>query len=243
MKTDQTDDTDLTRRRLLLAAAVLAAGARWPALAGATESDAAAGAFLPAGSAQGQDVLVLGVGIAGLVTAYELHRAGCRVRVLEARERVGGCCWTLRRGDRFIELGGAEQECRFAPGDYLNAAANPSRRAAGWRGAGRASGRSAAPPRGRPPPVLPAAPTRPRHWSPAPASLSRHGPRRSDVAPGHGPRDSGIPAALLCPTGFLVGVGLRPTDERRRSAKPDRIGVDRRNCYGSRRLITTDRAR
>ena len=124
MKTDPTDDTDLSRRRLLLAAALLAAGARWPAMAGPTGSDATAGAFLPTGSAQGQDVLVLGAGIAGLVTAYELHQAGCRVRVLEARERVGGRCWTLRGGDRFTEMGGAEQECRFAPGDYLNPAAN-----------------------------------------------------------------------------------------------------------------------
>ncbi|WP_295579039.1 FAD-dependent oxidoreductase [uncultured Lamprocystis sp.] len=124
MKTDQTDCTDHSRRRLLMAAALLAAGARWPALAGAAGSAATAGAFLPAGSARGQEVLVLGAGIAGLVTAYELHQAGCRVRVLEARERVGGRCWTLRRGDRFTEMGGAEQECRFAPGDYLNAAAN-----------------------------------------------------------------------------------------------------------------------
>jgi monoamine oxidase len=69
-------------------------------------------------------VLVLGAGIAGLVSAYELHRAGCRVRVLEGRPRVGGRCWTVRRGDRVAEIGGAEQVCDFAPGDYLNPAAN-----------------------------------------------------------------------------------------------------------------------
>ncbi|WP_295443862.1 FAD-dependent oxidoreductase [uncultured Thiodictyon sp.] len=122
MNSDELDRPDLSRRCLLLAAAILAAGARWPALAGGTDerNDGA----LPPGSAQGREVLVLGAGIAGLVTAYELHRAGCRVRVLEARERVGGRCWTLRAGDRFTEMGGAEQVCTFASGDYLNAGAN-----------------------------------------------------------------------------------------------------------------------
>jgi monoamine oxidase len=118
---NRADGTDVSRRRLLLAAALLAAGARYPALAAAAGS---AGAVLPKDSAAGREVLVLGAGIAGLAIAHELHRAGCRVRVLEARERVGGRCWTLRGGDRFAEIGGAEQRCAFAPGDYLNPAAN-----------------------------------------------------------------------------------------------------------------------
>ena len=79
---------------------------------------------LPEASGRGHEVLVLGAGIAGLVAAYELHLAGCRVRVLEARERVGGRCWTLRGGDRVVEYGGAEQTCQFPAGEYLNAGAN-----------------------------------------------------------------------------------------------------------------------
>ena len=39
---------------------------------------------LPKQSGRGQSVVVLGAGIAGLVSAYELQRAGYQVTVLEA---------------------------------------------------------------------------------------------------------------------------------------------------------------
>jgi len=42
------------------------------------------------------DVIVIGAGAAGLAAAQELTRAGRSVLVLEARERVGGRCWTRR---------------------------------------------------------------------------------------------------------------------------------------------------
>ena len=47
---------------------------------------------LPAASGNGRSVVVLGAGIAGLVSAYEMRRAGYRVTVLEARDRIGGRC-------------------------------------------------------------------------------------------------------------------------------------------------------
>src|ERR1700678_3758525 len=70
---------------------------------------------------KGASVLVLGAGIAGLVAAYELRNAGYRVQVLEYNGRAGGRNWTLRGGDRYTELGGETQECRFDPGHYINA--------------------------------------------------------------------------------------------------------------------------
>lgn len=42
------------------------------------------------------DAIIVGGGIAGLTLAYDLSRAGRRVRVLEARERLGGLVFTDR---------------------------------------------------------------------------------------------------------------------------------------------------
>ena len=68
----------------------------------------------------GASVLILGAGIAGMVAAYELRKAGYRVQVLEYNSRAGGRNWSLRGGDRYVELGGFAQECRFDPGLYIN---------------------------------------------------------------------------------------------------------------------------
>lgn len=72
------------------------------------------------GAPAGASVLVLGAGIAGVVAAYELRKAGYRVQVLEYNSRAGGRNWSLRGGDRYTELGGSTQECRFDPGLYIN---------------------------------------------------------------------------------------------------------------------------
>ncbi len=69
---------------------------------------------------RGASVLVLGAGIAGMVSALELRDAGYRVQVLEYNNRAGGRNWSLRGGDRYTELGGEEQQCRFDPGLYIN---------------------------------------------------------------------------------------------------------------------------
>src|SRR6185295_1010202 len=78
---------------------------------------------LPRGPGRGRKVVILGAGIAGLVSAYELRRAGWDVTVLEARDRVAGRVWTIRGGDRIVQNGREDQICRFSDGLYLNAGA------------------------------------------------------------------------------------------------------------------------
>lgn len=60
-----------------------------------------------AGSPLETEVVVIGAGAAGLAAADGLARAGCRVLVLEARERVGGRCFTRRMAglDIPVEVG------------------------------------------------------------------------------------------------------------------------------------------
>src|ERR1700756_2428959 len=78
---------------------------------------------LPGASGHGRSVVILGAGIAGLVSAYELQRAGYRVTVLEARDRIGGRSWTIRGGDRIVQTGRPDQLATFDPGLYFNAGA------------------------------------------------------------------------------------------------------------------------
>ncbi|CAL9667364.1 Pseudooxynicotine oxidase [Streptomyces sp. enrichment culture] len=55
---------------------------------------------------QQADVVVVGAGVAGLITARELARAGLKTLVLEARDRLGGRTWTDHRLGRDLEIGG-----------------------------------------------------------------------------------------------------------------------------------------
>ena len=78
---------------------------------------------LPEGSGNGRSVVILGAGIAGLVSAYELGQAGYRVILLEARDRIGGRSWTIRGGDRIVQAGRPDQIAGFASPLYFNAGA------------------------------------------------------------------------------------------------------------------------
>jgi monoamine oxidase len=65
-------------------------------------------------------VLILGGGLAGLTTAYELGKVGYDCRILEARARPGGRVFTVRRGT-VSEEEGSSQTAAFDEGLYFNA--------------------------------------------------------------------------------------------------------------------------
>jgi monoamine oxidase len=66
-------------------------------------------------------VAILGGGIAGLVSAYELGKAGFECTVLEARERPGGRNLTIRDGTSIEFTDGVKQTARWGPDSYFNA--------------------------------------------------------------------------------------------------------------------------
>lgn len=86
---------------------------------------------LGAGSGRGKSVVILGAGVGGVTAALELIRAGYRVTILEAQQRVGGRSLTARKGDvvveQSLEHGRVEQTCKFDEGDGLYINLGPGR--------------------------------------------------------------------------------------------------------------------
>jgi monoamine oxidase len=113
-----------TTRRQLLSAIGLLGGAAALYQAMTTMGHAAETQFHGppdlSGARPGATVIVLGAGLAGMVAAYELSKAGYSVRILEYQARAGGRNWSLYGGDTYTELGGATQKIGFAAGNYLN---------------------------------------------------------------------------------------------------------------------------
>jgi monoamine oxidase len=70
---------------------------------------------------KGTRVVILGGGIAGLVAAYELGKAGWSCTILEARQRPGGRNWSVRNGTEVDFTDGTRQTCTFEEGHYFNA--------------------------------------------------------------------------------------------------------------------------
>ncbi len=85
--------------------------------------EAPVSAFAPERTVTGKKVLILGGGLAGLCSAYELGKLGYQCTILEARPRVGGRVWTIRKGTAETEIGGTAQNCQFDQGLFFNAGA------------------------------------------------------------------------------------------------------------------------
>jgi monoamine oxidase len=83
-------------------------------------ASAAATVDQPVGSGKGTSVVILGGGIAGLASAYELGKLGYTCTLLEARQRVGGRNWTVRNGTKVEFTTGFTQKCAFGEGLYQN---------------------------------------------------------------------------------------------------------------------------
>lgn len=75
------------------------------------------------GTPKNARVIILGAGISGMTAGYELSKLGYTVTILEARDRVGGVNWTVRKGATHTEMGpnGETQVCTFDEGMYVNA--------------------------------------------------------------------------------------------------------------------------
>lgn len=112
-----------TRRQLLTRIGILAGSAglyqAMTSLGHAMETDFKGPPDLR-GAHKGTRVVVLGAGLAGMLAAYELRKAGYSVQILEFQNRAGGRNITLRGGDTVKELGGHTQNVQFAPGNYIN---------------------------------------------------------------------------------------------------------------------------
>ena len=76
---------------------------------------------LTADFGKAKSVVILGGGIAGLVSAYELCKAGFDCTILEARSRPGGRNWTVRDGTKVEFTDGTTQNCSWSEDGYLNA--------------------------------------------------------------------------------------------------------------------------
>ncbi len=117
--------TALTRRRFLEqlgamggSSLVMSAMTSWDVMAGSAGQRPEL-----SGRPAKAKVLILGGGLSGLVTGYELGKLGYDYQVLEARDRAGGLQWTVRKGSEHTEVPGERQVCTFDEGQYINVGA------------------------------------------------------------------------------------------------------------------------
>jgi len=114
----------ISRRDFLNKTTLLAAS--YPAMMALGVLKAApAHAFNLEGRGNGKKVIILGAGLAGMASAYELTKLGYQCTILEARERTGGRCWSVKNGSTHTEIDRAPVTAGFDEGLYFNA--GPSR--------------------------------------------------------------------------------------------------------------------
>jgi monoamine oxidase len=115
----------ITRRDFLGKGAMLAGGAYPAMMALGLLRPAPAHAFNLQGDGKGKHIIILGAGLAGMTCAYELNKLGYQCTILEARQRAGGRCWSIRNGSTHQEADKPAVTARFDDGLYFNA--GPSR--------------------------------------------------------------------------------------------------------------------
>ncbi|MEZ2334523.1 FAD-dependent oxidoreductase [Mucilaginibacter sp. RCC_168] len=115
----------ITRRDFLGKGAMLAGGTYPAMMALGLLRPAPAHAFNLEGSGKGKHIIILGAGLAGMTSAYELNKLGYQCTILEARQRAGGRCWSIRNGSTHQEIDKPAVTARFDDGLYFNA--GPSR--------------------------------------------------------------------------------------------------------------------
>jgi monoamine oxidase len=83
--------------------------------------EASAEGALELAAGGGTKVVILGGGIAGLVAAYEMGKAGYSCTVLEARKRPGGRNFTVRNSTKIEFTDGTIQTASWEDSSYFNA--------------------------------------------------------------------------------------------------------------------------
>lgn len=108
----------ISRRDFLGKGAMLAGGTYPAMMALGLLRPAPAHAFNLDGNGNGKHVVILGAGLAGMTSAYELTKLGYRCTILEARQRTGGRCWSIRNGSTQTETDKPTATAKFDEGKH-----------------------------------------------------------------------------------------------------------------------------
>lgn len=116
---------NLTRRNFLSKLSLLT-GAAYPGMmAMGMLKEAPVHQMQLTGDGKGKKIIVLGAGLAGMTSAYELTKLGYQCTIVEARERAGGRVFSVRKGAVNEETSNGKTIADFDEGMYFNA--GPSR--------------------------------------------------------------------------------------------------------------------